>query len=89
MLVKQNYDIPGASKRIDKLIQNCVTCILATKKKGKKDGWLYTIDKHDDVPLHAYSLDHVGLLETTQKQWWWMDLQNLHGCNKCNKKRLR
>ncbi len=39
-LIHQDYQIAGLSKKIDKLISNCITCILAKNKQGKKDGWL-------------------------------------------------
>lgn len=66
--IQQNYEVTDAAKRVDKFISNCVTCILATKKRGKREGFLNPIDKHDE-PLHTYHIDHVGPMETTSKRY--------------------
>lgn len=65
---KQQYDIPDLTKRVDRFVSNCVTCILATKKKGKKDGWLQSIEKAD-IPMDTYHVDHIGPLESTAKSY--------------------
>lgn len=62
----QEFQIDNLGKIIDKLIKNCVPCILATKKKGKKDGWLESIEKHD-TPMHTYHIDHVGPIPSSHK----------------------
>lgn len=59
IIVKQHYDIAETGKKINRFVNNCVTCILATKKAGKKDGWLVPIEKYD-TPLHTYHIDHEG-----------------------------
>lgn len=67
-MIRQDYQIDDLSKHIKKLINNCVTCILANKKRGKQEGWLHPIDKHD-IPLHTYHIDHIGPMETTTKKY--------------------
>lgn len=42
---------------------SCVPCLLATKKEGKQEGFLNSIDK-DSIPLHTIHCDHIGPLET-------------------------
>lgn len=66
--VKQDYHIDDAGKVIDKMIKNCITCILATKKRGKKDGFLHSIDKFD-MPLHTYHMDHCVDMASTAKNY--------------------
>lgn len=68
MMSNQEYDITDVGKQIDKFISNCISCILATKKKGKKDGWLTPIDKLD-APLHTYHIDHLGPMPSTAKSY--------------------
>lgn len=66
--LRQDYHIPDLSKKIDQLISNCVTCILAHKKRGKQEGWLHSIDK-GNVPLDTYHIDHIGPMESTKKAY--------------------
>ncbi len=66
VLAKQEYDIPDLDKRIERTLTNCVPCNLATKKKGKKDGWLQPIEKFDS-PLHTHHADHAGPIPSTKK----------------------
>lgn len=66
--VEQDYFIDNLGKLVDKVLRNCVVCILATAKKGKQDGWLRPIDK-GDVPLHTFHVDHTGQLESTAKKY--------------------
>lgn len=68
ILVMQHYDIAECGKQIDRFVNNCVPCILATRKMGKKDGWLTPIEKHDK-PLHTYHIDHEGPLASTAKSY--------------------
>lgn len=66
--IQQDYFIPDLSKKIKKFTDNCVVCILATKKKGKQEGWLHAIDKYD-TPLHTYHIDHVSPMASTAKSY--------------------
>lgn len=67
-MVKRDYFIERLSQKVSAVIANCVACILADRKKGKKDGLLNPIDK-GDVPLHTYHVDHLGPLASTAKSY--------------------
>lgn len=67
-VIRQDYDISELKKKIEKVISNCVCCILAARKAGKKEGYLHPIDKHG-VPLHTYHIDHFGPMESTAKSY--------------------
>ncbi|GFW76207.1 transposon Ty3-I Gag-Pol polyprotein [Trichonephila clavipes] len=44
-LVSKNFYIPRLKDKVEKCIQNCVTCILTNRKRGKQDGMLNLIEK--------------------------------------------
>lgn len=67
-LISKEFYIPHLKEKVEKCIQNCVTCILTNRKRGKQDGLLHPIDK-DDTPLHTLHLDHLGPLATTSKKY--------------------
>src|ERR1700744_2263069 len=54
-------------------ISNCIACILANRKEGKKDGFLNPIEK-GDMPIHTYHVDHIGQLESTAKSYKYLVL---------------
>ncbi|KMQ83464.1 blastopia polyprotein [Lasius niger] len=68
LLLKRNYWFKGMRPKIEKIIQNCITCILAEKKHGKREGFLNPINK-GEVPLHTYHVDHLGPLASTKKSY--------------------
>lgn len=68
ILVKRDYFITGLRSKISEVIANCIACILANRKEGKKEGLLMPIDKGDS-PLHTYHVDHMGPLESTAKSY--------------------
>jgi len=43
-LLLRDYFIPNAKPKIEKIIRNCVTCILAERKQGKQEGHLNMIE---------------------------------------------
>lgn len=55
-------------QKIDRVINNCVSCILVNRKGGKSDGFLYPLNK-DDLPLHTCHINHLGLLQSTKKNY--------------------
>ncbi|KAG5327796.1 POL3 protein, partial [Pseudoatta argentina] len=55
-------------KKIDKVIKNCITCILAERKHGKQEGFLRNIPKNA-IPLETYHIDHLGPIPSTQKSY--------------------
>ncbi|GFU23089.1 transposon Tf2-9 polyprotein [Trichonephila clavipes] len=63
-IVKQEFFIPNLSNVVKKVIVNCVPCILANKKTGKKEGFLNPISK-ESIPLSTYHVDCNGPLPST------------------------
>lgn len=50
------------------VISNCIECILCSKKEGKKEGFLYPINK-EPVPLDTFHMDHLGPMPSTNKNY--------------------
>ncbi|GFX39514.1 transposon Tf2-9 polyprotein [Trichonephila clavipes] len=67
-IVKQEFFIPNLSNVVKKVIINCVPCILANKKTGKKEGFLNPISK-ESIPLSTYHVDFIGPLPSTNKSY--------------------
>lgn len=67
-IVKRDYFITNLKEKIDKVIANCISCILINRKAGKQEGYLHPIEKAD-VPLHTLHVDHLGPLESTSKKY--------------------
>lgn len=67
-LLKKDYWIPDARQKIERIIKNCVACILAERKQGKCEGYLNPIAK-GEVPLDTYHIDHLGPLPSTKKNY--------------------
>ena len=44
----------------------CIPCLLATRKSGKKEGFLNPIDK-GELPFDTLHIDHLGPLDATKK----------------------
>lgn len=69
--VKQEYYIPKLEKKITRIINNYVKCIIINKKTGKREGLLHPLFK-ENLPLHTYHMDHVGPLESTHKGYQYL-----------------
>lgn len=67
-MVKRDYFIDKLGPKVSAVIANCIACILANRKEGKKECLLNPIDK-GDVPLHTYHVDHLGPLKSTAKNY--------------------
>lgn len=67
-LLKRDYWFPAIKSKTEKIIANCVECILAERKLGKQDGFLNPICK-GEVPLDTYHIDHLGPLPSTKKNY--------------------
>ncbi|GFX54371.1 transposon Ty3-I Gag-Pol polyprotein [Trichonephila clavipes] len=67
-IVKQEFFIPNLSNVVKKVIVNCVPCILANKKTGKKEGFLNPISK-ESIPLSTYHVDLIGPLPSTNQKY--------------------
>lgn len=66
-LLKSDYWIKNMHSKVERVIQNCLACIMAAKKTGKQEGWLHPIDK--EIPLDTYHMDHLGPMPSTQKKY--------------------
>lgn len=66
--IKDYYFIPKLRQKVEKIIANCVHCLLVNHKKGKKEGLLHPLHK-EDIPLKTYHIDHIGPLESTHKNY--------------------
>ncbi|KYN10039.1 Pro-Pol polyprotein [Trachymyrmex cornetzi] len=53
--------------KVEKVIQNCLECIMATKKVGRQEELLHPIGK--EAPLDTYHMDHLGPIPSTQKRY--------------------
>jgi hypothetical protein len=62
-LLSQDYWMPNG---IQKVIRNCILCILAERKQGRQEGFLSTISM-GEVPLDMYHIDHLGPLPRLRK----------------------
>ena len=67
-LVKKDYWMPSLRAKVEKMVRNCISCILAEKKQGRQEGYLNPIDK-GEVPLDTFHVDHFGPLPTTRKSY--------------------
>lgn len=67
-LLLRDYYMPNVRPKIEKVIKNCVACILAERKQGKQEGHLNMIEK-GELPLDTYHIDHLGLLPSTRKNY--------------------
>lgn len=63
-----NYWFKGMRSKIEKIIRNCISCILAEKKSGKQEGCLHPISKGES-PLDTYHVDHLDPLPSTKKKY--------------------
>lgn len=64
--INEDFYIPKLKEKLEKFVECCVPCILAEKKRGRKEGELIPIPK-GDVPLETYHVDHLGPMTTTSK----------------------
>jgi len=67
-LLSKEYWIPYVRDKIQKIIRNCVPCILAEKKQGKQKGFLNPIAK-GEVPLDIYYINHLRPLPCIKKRY--------------------
>lgn len=67
-VLKKDYYIPQLTAKTEKVVKNCIPCILTNRKAGKQEGYLHPIVKCD-LPLHTIHVDHLGPLESTHKRY--------------------
>lgn len=65
IMLKRDYWFPNMEEKVKRVINNCIRCVLAEKKKGKGEGVLYPIEKRA-VPLDTYHIDHLGPMPSTK-----------------------
>ncbi|KAG7305339.1 hypothetical protein JYU34_009402 [Plutella xylostella] len=66
-LLNKDYYMKNVNKKIEDFIVGCIPCLLATKKEGKQEGFLNSIEK-GGLPLDTLHCDHIGpFLETKKK----------------------
>lgn len=49
--------------KVEKVVRNCINCMLAERKQGKQEGFLHPIEK-GELPLDTYHVDHLGPVST-------------------------
>lgn len=54
------------ANKIDKIIGNCIKCLLCIHKHRKQEGELHPLHKEETL-LQTYHIDHLDLLELTNK----------------------
>lgn len=67
-MVKRMYWFPEMRKQVEKVIRNCLACILAEKKGGKQEGWLHVLEKGTQL-LDCYHIDHLDPMASTAKSY--------------------
>ena len=67
-MIRRDFWMPGAKGVAEKVVRNCILCILADRKYGKQEGWLHPLEK-GSAPLQSYHIDHAGPLTTTKKKY--------------------
>lgn len=65
--IQNDYYIPKLKEKLEHYVECCVPCILAEKKKSKKEGLLKPIPK-GDAPLNTYHVDHLGPMASTSNK---------------------
>ena len=66
-LLKNEYWFKKMQAKVEKVVKNCVPCIIAERKSGKKKGLLHSVEK--DAPLDTYHIDHLGPMPSTKKNY--------------------
>lgn len=67
-VVTREYWVHGLKAKVERVVHNCVPCILAEQKQGKKERLLHPIEK-GEAPLDTLHIDHLGPLPSTRKQY--------------------
>jgi len=67
-LLRKEFWFTGMREKVEKVIRNCIPCILAERKSGKQEGWLHNLPK-GSTPLDTYHLDYLGPIPSTKKSY--------------------
>lgn len=65
-VIRKEFRFKQMRSKIQKVINNCIKCVLAERKKGKPEGLLSPIDK-GDTPLDTYHVDHLEPIPSSRK----------------------
>lgn len=64
--LQNEYYIPKLKEKLERLVECCVPCTMAEKKRGRKEGLLQPIPK-GDRPFDTFHIDHLGPMTATSK----------------------
>lgn len=67
-IVKREFYIAKLREKIKSCTENCIPCILGSKKEGRKEGFLHPLPK-GETPLETYHADHLGPIPSTNKNY--------------------
>jgi len=67
-MLKREFWFSRMREKIEKIVKNCLSCILAERKCGKQEGSLHSIPKGDS-PLDTYHIDYLGPIPSTKKSY--------------------
>lgn len=67
-IVQRDYWFRGMRENVEKVVRNCINCILAERKHWKQEGYLNPIDKGES-PLNTFHIDHLGPMSSTKKRY--------------------
>jgi len=67
-ILKREFWFSYMREKIERIVRNCISCLLAERKHGKSEGLLHNVDK-GDTPLDTYHVDHVGPIPSTRKNY--------------------
>ena len=67
-ILKREYWFQGMRSKVEKVVRNCINCILAERKQGKQEGLLNSIKKGEG-PLDTFHVDHLDPLPSTKKSY--------------------
>jgi Integrase core domain. len=67
-ILKREYWFSHMREKIERVVRNCVRCILAERKHGRQEGFLRPIPK-GGTPLETYHADYLGPIPSTRKSY--------------------
>lgn len=67
-LIQREYWFLSMHSKIQQVVNNCICCLLAEKKRGKIENLLQPLPK-EDRPLDTYHADHLGSIASTKKSY--------------------
>lgn len=67
-ILRKEYWFSRMREKIEKVIRNCVACILADRKHGKQEGFLRPLPK-GNAPLEVFHIDYLGPIPSTKKSY--------------------